>query len=82
VVGSYGARDPMGIKPPERLEKALTELGVPHDIKVYPDAGHRFMSKPPPALAPLAHVARLDYQPDAAEDSWRRVLDFFAEHLC
>ena len=58
VVGSYGSRDPMGIKPPERLAKALTALGVPHDIKVYPGAGHRFMSKNPPGLAPLAHAAR------------------------
>ncbi len=81
VVGSYGSRDPMGIKPPERLAKALTALGVPHDIKVYPGAGHRFMSKNPPGLAPLAHAARRDYQEDAAEDSWRRILDFFREHL-
>ena len=63
VVGSYGGRDPMGIKPPERLEKALTALGVPHDIKIYPEAGHRFMSRNPPGLAPLAHAARMDYQP-------------------
>jgi len=81
VVGSYGGRDPMGIKPPERLEKALTALGVPHDIKIYPEAGHRFMSKNPPGVAPLAHAARLDYQEDAAEDSWRRILAFFNEHL-
>jgi carboxymethylenebutenolidase len=81
VVGSYGGRDPMGIKPPERLATALTALGVPHDIKIYPGAGHRFMSKNPPGLAPLAHAARRDYQEDAAEDSWRRIFDFFAEHL-
>ena len=77
VVGSYGGRDPMGIKPPERLAKALTALGVPHDIKIYPEAGHRFMSKHPSGLAPLAHAARMDYREDAAEDSWRRILDFF-----
>ncbi len=81
VVGSYGGRDPMGIKPPGRLEKALTALGVPHDIKIYPEAGHRFMSRNPPGLAPLAQAARMDYQQDAAEDAWRRILDFFGEHL-
>ena len=40
------------------------------------------MSKPTPGLAPLAHAPRRDYQEDAAEDSWRRILDFFGEHLC
>jgi carboxymethylenebutenolidase len=82
IVGSYGGRDPMGADPPKRLEQALTELGVPHDIKIYPDASHRFMNKPAPALAPLAKTARMDYHEDAAEDSWRRILKFFGEHLC
>ena len=81
VVASYGARDPMGTKPPERLEKALTVLGVPHDVKVYPRAGHRFMAPVSGALAPLASFARMGYVEDAAEDSWRRILDFFGHHL-
>ena len=82
VVGSYGERDPMGAEPPERLDQALTALGVPHDIKIYPDAGHRFMNKPTPCLAPLANALRAGYQEEAAEDSWRRILEFFGEHLC
>jgi carboxymethylenebutenolidase len=81
VVGSFGARDPMGVKPPNRLEQALTSLGVPHDIKVYPGAGHRFMNKPPAPLAPLAGAVRMGYQETAAEDSWRRIFAFFDEHL-
>ncbi|HWG13482.1 MAG TPA: dienelactone hydrolase family protein [Streptosporangiaceae bacterium] len=81
VVGSFGAKDPMGVKPPDRLEQALTALGVPHDIKVYPEAGHRFMNKPPGALAPLAEAARMGYHETAAEDSWRRILAFFHDHL-
>lgn len=82
VVGSFGERDPMGVEAPKRLDQALTALGVPHDIKVYPGAGHRFMSEPPPCLAPLGNALRTGYQQDAAEDSWRRILDFFGEHLC
>ena len=40
IVASYGGReDPMGAATPKRLEAALTELGVPHDVKVYPAAG-------------------------------------------
>lgn len=81
VVASFGARDPMGVKPPERLEKALTALGVPHDVKVYPGAGHRFMTKTSGAMAPLASFARIGYDEDAAEDSWRRILGFFGNHL-
>ena len=81
VVASYGARDPMGVRPPQRLEKALTELAVPHDVKVYPDAGHSFMSRKPAALAPLARLARVDFEPEAAEDAWRRIFAFFGQHL-
>lgn len=81
IVASYGARDQMGTKPPRRLEDALTVLNVPHDVKVYPDAGHSFMSTKPAALAPLARLARLDYKPESAEDSWRRIFALFGDHL-
>jgi carboxymethylenebutenolidase len=81
IVGSYGAKDPMGQAHPRRLEAALTALDVPHDVKVYPDAGHGFMSHRPAALAPLAALLRLDFKPEAAQDSWRRILSFFGEHL-
>ena len=81
IVASYGARDPMGARPPRRLADALTALNIPHDVKVYPDAGHSFMSTKPGALAPLARLARLDYRPESAEDSWQRILAFFGEHL-
>ena len=81
IVASYGGRDPMGAAPPRRLEEALTALDVPHDVKVYPDAGHSFMSTKPAAVAPLARLVRLDYKPESAEDSWRRIVAFFGEHL-
>jgi carboxymethylenebutenolidase len=81
IVASYGAKDPMGQAHPRRLEAALTALDVPHDVKVYPDAGHGFMSRRPAALAPLAALVRLDFKPEAAQDSWRRILSFFGEHL-
>jgi len=28
-----------------------------------------------------ARLVRLDYKPEAAQDSWRRILAFFSEHL-
>ena len=81
IVGSYGAKDLMGQAHPRRLEAALTALDVPHDVKVYPGAGHGFMSRRPASLAPLAALARLDFKPEAAQDAWRRILAFFGEYL-
>jgi carboxymethylenebutenolidase len=81
VVASYGSRDPMGAGPPKRLDEALTALGVPHDVRVYPGAGHSFMSQKPAALAPLTRLMRLDYQSSAAEDAWQRIFAFFGEYL-
>jgi carboxymethylenebutenolidase len=81
VVGSYGGRDMMGTSHPRRLDAALTALGVPHDVKVYPEAGHSFMSPKPAALAPLAALARLRYDKAAAEDAWQRIFAFFGTYL-
>ncbi|MFY9929759.1 MAG: dienelactone hydrolase family protein [Streptosporangiaceae bacterium] len=81
IVASYGARDFMGVEPPRRLETALTTLGVPHEVKVYPGAGHSFMSPKPAAVAPLAVLARTAYHKSAAEDAWQRIFAFFGRHL-
>jgi carboxymethylenebutenolidase len=81
IVGSYGARDPMGTRHPERLRSALTALQVPHDVKVYPDSGHRFMTEASGAGAVLARFARMAYQEPDAADAWQRIYAFFGEHL-
>jgi carboxymethylenebutenolidase len=81
VVGSFGGRDQMGTKPPERLERALTTLGVPHDVHVYPDSGHRFMTEASGAGAVLARFARMSFQPADANDAWRRIFAFFETYL-
>lgn len=66
-----------------RLEDALSGLGVPHDVKEYADAGHSFMNRinVGPVLAPVMRFVGLDYRHGSAEDAWRRILDFFDEHL-
>jgi carboxymethylenebutenolidase len=81
VVASYGGRDPMGTAHPERLDAALTALDVPHDVKVYPEAGHSFMSPKPAPMAPLTALARLKYDKEAAEDAWQRIFAFFGTYL-
>jgi carboxymethylenebutenolidase len=81
VIANYGGRDPMGTAHPERLDAALTALGVPHDVKVYPEAGHSFMSPKPASMAPLTTLARLKYDKEAAEDAWQRIFAFFGTYL-
>jgi carboxymethylenebutenolidase len=81
IVASFGGRDAMGTAPPERLQRALAVLEVPHDVKVYPGSGHRFMTKSTGASAVLAKLGRMTYQPEDAADSWARIFGFFQVHL-
>ncbi len=81
IVASYGGRDPMGTQHPERLQRALAVLEVPHDVEVYPGAGHRFMTESRGTGAVLAKVTRMSFQPADAEDAWRRIFAFFDRYL-
>jgi carboxymethylenebutenolidase len=83
IVASYGRRDRTLRGRADRLEQALTELGVPHDVKEYPDAGHSFLNRinVGPLLAPVVKVAAFNYHHPSAEDAWRRILTFFDAHL-
>jgi carboxymethylenebutenolidase len=81
IVASYGRRDPMGTKHPERLQRALTVLEIPHDVQVYPGVGHRFLTEPSGAMAVLSKFARMNYVESDAADAWRRIYAFFGEHL-
>jgi carboxymethylenebutenolidase len=84
VLGGFGGRDRIFAPQGERLERLLGELDVPHDVKVYPDAGHSYMSRHPPgvmttlgAWGPMA----AGFDPDAEADTWRRIEAFFGTHL-
>jgi carboxymethylenebutenolidase len=81
IVASYGGRDPGTRTQLPRLEKALAELNVPHDIKVYPGASHSFMNEFEGADRVLTMIMGMRYQPDAADDAWRRIFAFFGQHL-
>ncbi len=85
IVGSYGGKDgsPMGWRAAERLERALTALGVDHDVRIYPEAGHGFINNHDPAdMTPLLRflnvVSRTRYDKPSAEDARAR---FFHEQL-
>jgi carboxymethylenebutenolidase len=82
VVASYGARDRTLKGAAARLDAALTEKGIPHDVKQYSDAGHSFLEQfPVGPLAPLLRVAGMGYEAASADDAWRRIRAFFDEHL-
>ena len=82
VVASYGHRDRALRGAAARLDAALTEAGVEHDVREYPDAGHSFMNRHNSGpLVVLERIAGFSYHQASAEDSWGRVLRFFQHHL-
>jgi carboxymethylenebutenolidase len=83
IVGSFGRRDVSLRGRADRLESALTELGIAHDVKEYPDAGHSFLNRinAGPLLGTFVKLASFNYHHASAEDAWRRILTFFDEHL-
>lgn len=72
VLGLYAERD--GFVTPElvrALEDRLKGLGKSAEIHIYPDADHGFFNDTRPTV----------YNETAAKDAWRRVLEFFSQHL-
>lgn len=88
IVGSFGGADrsPLGAKAGRRLDSLLTELDIPHDVKVYPGVGHGFMNDHDAAdqtlmLRFLARISGTAYDESATQDARRRVVAFFDRHL-
>src|SRR5262249_51793661 len=85
VVASYGERDRAAmVESGRRLRSHLEQLGVPHDVKIYPDAGHSFMNRNTGFLAEkiAPHLPmHSEYHHESAEDAWRRVFAFFRTYL-
>lgn len=70
VLGLYGGAD-AGIPTEgvERLREALKHAGQPSEIHVYPGMPHAFFADYRPS-----------YRAEAAQDGWRRALDWFRRH--
>lgn len=79
IVASFGGRDPMGVGAPNRLRRVVEHQNIPHEIKVYPKAGHSFANKLP--AQPLLRIAGFGYNDAATADAWARVFAFFGQHL-
>ena len=83
VVAGFGGRDRLFGPGASRLRAHLEKLDVPCDIRVYPTAGHSYMSPHENLLARLGAFGpmKVGYDEAASEDSWQRMLRFFEEHL-
>lgn len=85
IVGSYGGRDGSLRGATAKLEDSLTRLGVVHDLKEYPAAGHSFLNDEesgPAAVRLLTkRILHAGPEPASAADAWRRIDAFFREHL-
>jgi carboxymethylenebutenolidase len=72
VLGLFGDKDqsiPVGTV--EEFDKLLDQVGVPHEVVVYPNSGHAFFRDSDPSV----------YKPEAAKDAWERVTKFFKKNL-
>lgn len=70
VLAFYGARDKRVTDSEPAAKAALERAGLIHDIVVEPDADHAFFNNTGPR-----------YNAAAAEDAWRRVLEWFGRYL-
>ena len=85
IVASYGGTDSSLKGAAKKLDDSLTRLGIDHDVKEYPNAGHSFLndaeSGPPPLRFLMKRILGAGPNPEAATDAWQRIDAFFAEHL-
>ncbi|MGB0097260.1 MAG: dienelactone hydrolase family protein [Solirubrobacteraceae bacterium] len=93
IVGSHGGKDRSLRGAADRLDRALTAIGVEHDVKEYPEAGHSLLNdhegagdKTPLPFAVLEPVFGIlspgsGYHEESARDARRRILAFFEAHL-
>jgi carboxymethylenebutenolidase len=89
VVGSYRAKDRANRGTTHKLDRVLAALGVDHDVKEYPDAGHAFLNNHEGAgdrsslifvvIGKFAGPA--GYHEPSATDARRRIASFFNTHL-
>jgi carboxymethylenebutenolidase len=71
LLGLFGADDQLPT--PEEtaeLSKVLDEHGKPHEFHIYDGAGHAFFAVDRPA-----------YRPEAANDGWQKIWDFYGRYL-
>lgn len=84
IVASYAGRDKTLAKDVPRLKAGLERHQIPHDLEVYPDAGHTFMNDAmagPKLMHPLMRINHMTPHPESAAAAWARIEAFFGTHL-
>ena len=72
VLGNFGAEDRgISVDSVRAFERAMKAAGKSTDIKIYPGAGHAFQNS----------SNKLSYHQTAAEDAWKRTLEFLNRQL-
>lgn len=72
VLGFFGDADvsiPAGTV--EEFDTLLDDVGVEHEVIMYPNSGHAFFRDSDPSV----------YIPEASKDAWERTKKFFGKHL-
>jgi carboxymethylenebutenolidase len=71
TLGLYGSEDGgIPVADVRAMDAAFEEAGIVHEAVIYDGAGHAFLND-----------TRESYDPQAADDAWRRLLDWFGTHL-
>jgi carboxymethylenebutenolidase len=71
ILGLFGAADTgISVESVEGFRGALERLSKDHEIHIYPGVGHAF-----------ANPTGQNYNAEAAEDAWRKTLEFLGRHL-
>jgi carboxymethylenebutenolidase len=84
IVGNFGGKDRTLPGGAAKLESVLDRLGVAHDVKEFPHAGHAFLNDRetgPKVLRPLFRVMGIGPDPQSAPEAWQRIEDHFSRHL-
>lgn len=71
TLGLYGSEDSgIPVADVRAMFDAFEQAGIDNEVNIYDGAGHAFLND-----------TRESYDPQAAEDAWRRLVDWFGTHL-
>ncbi len=71
VLNIVGERDVRVLTTIQALDAGLKQYPIPHELVVYPGAEHAFFND----------TRQQVHKPDAAQDAWKRTLDWFHQYL-
>ena len=71
ILAVFGDRDAfIPVSKVEQFKDALSQLGLSHEVYIYPGVAHAFNNP-----------ASRNYAPQESKDAWDKTLDFLTKHL-